>query len=280
MGSALLLLDLSAAFDTVDHRILLERLEAVIGVSGPALNWFSSYPSDRTQSVKAGDAMSTPARLLHGVPQGSVLGPSLFSIYTSPIPSFANRRGIVRHHFADDTQDLIIFALDQRHQVEALSRLADCVAETGDWFANNKVQLNIDKSVLLYAFPGSKTNQPQPLPLNIGNCLLDPSDSVRNLGVIFYSKLSMIPHVNSVYKSCFYYLTLIGRLRKFLDRESTKSLVHALVITRLDYANSLLYGLPQSALDKLQRVQNAAVRLIYGVGKREHISALRRDLHW
>jgi hypothetical protein len=90
----------------------------------------------------------------------------------------------------------------------------------------------------------------------------------------------MIPHVNSVCKSCFYYLTLISRLRKFLDRESTKTLVHALVITRLDYANSLLYGLPQSALDKLQRVQNVAVRLIYDVGKRDHISALRRDLHW
>ncbi len=72
---------------------------------------------------------------------------------------------------------------------------------------------------------------------------------------------------------------MIIRLRKFLDRESTKSLVLALVITRLDYANSLLYGLPQFALDKLQWVQNAAVRLIYGVGKRDHISALRRDLH-
>ncbi len=116
MGSTLLLLDLSAALDTVDHRILMERLERILGVSGPALNWFSSYFSGRTQSLKAGEAMSTPACLLHGVPQDSVLGPSLFSIYTSPIPSIANRRGLVRHQFSDDTQDQITFALDQPHQ--------------------------------------------------------------------------------------------------------------------------------------------------------------------
>ena len=81
--------------------------------------------------------------------------------------------------------------------------------------------------------------------------------SVHNLGVLLDSNLTMVPHVNSVTKTCFYYLALISRIRKFLDRESTKSLVHALVISRLDYANSLLYGLPNSVLKKLQRVQNS-----------------------
>ena len=90
----------------------------------------------------------------------------------------------------------------------------------------------------------------------------------------------MVPHVNSVTKTCFYYLALISRICTFLDRESTKSLVHALVISRLDYANSLLYGLPNSVLKKLQRVQNSAVRLIFGAGSRDHITPLRRELHW
>ena len=104
--------------------------------------------------------------------------------------------------------------------------------------------------------------------------------SVHNLGVLLDSNLTMVPHVNSVTKTCFYYLALISRICTFLDRESTKSLVHALVISRLDYANSLLYGLPNSVLKKLQRVQNSAVRLIFGAGSRDHITPLRRELHW
>ena len=85
--TALTRLDLSATFDTIDHTILLDRLNVYYGISELALGWFKSYLSGRTHSVKVGNTLSHPAVLQYGVPQGSVLGPILFSLYTNPISS-------------------------------------------------------------------------------------------------------------------------------------------------------------------------------------------------
>ena len=103
--TALTLLDLSAAFDTIDHSILFHRLYECYGINGLALSWFKSYLSDRTQSVKVGSVLSHPMDLKFGVPQGSVLGPLLFSMYTNPLSSIIrSHRGIKHHFYADDTQ--------------------------------------------------------------------------------------------------------------------------------------------------------------------------------
>jgi hypothetical protein len=103
MGSVLLLLDLSAAFDTVDHQRLLQRLACTFGVPGSALGLFQSYLSGRTQSVKALGVTSLPTPLSFGVPQGYVIGPSLFSVYTSPVPAIASRHGVSVKPFSDGT---------------------------------------------------------------------------------------------------------------------------------------------------------------------------------
>ena len=103
--TALTLLDLSAAFDTIDHSILFHRLHECYGINGLALSWFKSYLLDRTQSVKVGSVLSHPMELKFGVPQGSVLGPLLFSMYTNPLSSIIqSHRGIKHHFYADDTQ--------------------------------------------------------------------------------------------------------------------------------------------------------------------------------
>ena len=103
--TALTLLDLSAAFDTIDHTILLDRLNVYYGISELALGWFKSYLSGRTHSVKVGSTLSHPAVLHYGVPQGSVLGPILFSLYTNPISSIIHSHSSINYHFyADDTQ--------------------------------------------------------------------------------------------------------------------------------------------------------------------------------
>jgi hypothetical protein len=280
MGSALLLLDLSAAFDTVDHQRLLERLASTFGVTGSALGWFQSYLSGRTQSVKALGVTSSPTPLSFGVPQGSVLGPSLFSVYTSPVPAIASRHGVSVKQFSDDTQEYVHFKMNPHSQSVALGSLADCAAETEDWFIDNRVKLNMGKSLLLYTVPQRHSSELVTSPLVVGDTTLPPTVQARNLGVIFDSALSMVPQVNSVCKCAFFHLTLIGRIRKYLDVRSAKSLVHALVLSRIDYANALLFGLPKSLLGKLQRVQNAAARLIVGIGKHEHISDHLRLLHW
>ena len=103
--TALTLLDLSAAFDTIDHTILLDRFNVYYGLSEPALGWFKSYLSGRTHSVKVGSTLSHPAALHYGVPQGSVLGPILFSLYNNPIGSIIHSHSSINYHFyANDTE--------------------------------------------------------------------------------------------------------------------------------------------------------------------------------
>ena len=109
--TALTLLDLSATFDTIDHTIILDRLNVYYGISELALGWFKSYLSGRTDSVKVGSTLSYPAVLQYGVPQGSVLGPILFSLYTNPITSIIHSHSSINHHFyADDNQLYIILS--------------------------------------------------------------------------------------------------------------------------------------------------------------------------
>ena len=123
--TALTLLDLSAAFDTIDHTILLDRLNVYYGISELALGWFKSYLSGRTHSVKVGSTLSHPAALQYGVPQGSVLGPILFSLYTNPISSIIHFHTSINHHFyADDTQLYITLSLTNfSHSIQKLKKL-------------------------------------------------------------------------------------------------------------------------------------------------------------
>ena len=124
--TALTLLDLSAAFDTIDHTILLDRLKVYYGISELALGWFRSYLSGRTHSVKVGSTLSHPAPLQYGVPQGSVLGPILFSLYTNPISSIIHSHSSIDYHFyADDTQ--LYITLSPANFSHSIQKLNNCL---------------------------------------------------------------------------------------------------------------------------------------------------------
>ncbi len=122
--SLLVLLDLSAAFDTVDHCILINRLYSLVGISGRALDWLSSYLSDRSFSQSIGTYMSDSAPLSCGVPQGSVLGPLLFSLYMLPLSKIISSFKISYHCYADDIQLYFYFSPDR---LEKLSLLQNCL---------------------------------------------------------------------------------------------------------------------------------------------------------
>ena len=143
--TALTLLDLSAAFDTIDHSILFHRLHECYGINGLALSWFESYLSDRTQSVKVGSVLSHPMDLKFGVPQGSVLGPLLFSMYTNPLSSIIqSHRGIKHHFYADDTQ--LYITLSPSNFSQSMTALMDCLNDIQNFMAANKLKLNPDKT--------------------------------------------------------------------------------------------------------------------------------------
>ena len=115
---------------------------------------------------------------------------------------------------------------------------------------------------------------------SVSDEVITPADSLRNLGVIFDSKMRQDNHISLVVKHSFASLRDMDKIRQCLPVDATKTLVHAFIFSRLDYGNSLLYGLPKKQLKKLQAVQNTAARLITGTYKYDHITPILRDLHW
>ena len=179
----LLLLDLSAAFDKVDHSILLNRLAHRFGLRGSGLAWFRSYLSDRSHFVCTRGVRSTTRSLSCGVPQGSVLGPILYLLYVSPLGDIVRRCNMGFHFYADDTQFYLFFnSLNADDQVSSVSWVESCVREIDNWMTRNKLKLNRDKTELLVI---SSRYRPRPSldSIVVGNCLVCPSVSARNIGV-------------------------------------------------------------------------------------------------
>ena len=135
--TALTLLDLSAAIDTIDHTILLRRLGNWFGVSGKALDWNKSYLTDRSQSIKLGNCLSSRSDLSFGDTQGSVLGPLLFTLYTTPLISLISGHAIPRHLYADDSQLYVSFSSGD--SAVALNGLQSCLASVQSWMSTNKL---------------------------------------------------------------------------------------------------------------------------------------------
>ena len=278
----LLLLDLSSAFDTIDQSILIARLHDIIGVDGTALNWFRSYLSDRSQRVYINGAFSASHLLRYGVPQGSVLGPLLFLIYTLPIGPIIHKYGMEMHMYADDTQIYVSVCPTSAHGVQrAISTLEKCVDDVKKWMETNFLKLNAAKTeVLVFGFRAQLTKFNLTSVNIAGASVPVKSDPVRNLGVMFDRSMTMNAQVASISKSANYQLINIGRARKMLTTEATKLAVHTLVTSRLDYCNSLLTGISDILLKRLQNIQRTSARLITRKRKYDHVTADLIDLHW
>lgn len=278
----LVLLDMSAAFDTIDHTKLLQRLENKFGITGTALDWFSSYLTGRFQQVIIDGATSDEFEIPFGVPQGSCLGPLLFSLYTSELFDIIAKHLPTVHCYADDTQLYLAFRPDdQATQDSAVAAMEACIRDIRRWMVENKLKLNDDKSEFMLIGTKVQLRKVNIDGLVIGNSKIEPtSDTVRNLGAWFDCYFTMDRHVNQICKAGYFYLHNISRIRKYLTRETTERLVHAFIHSRLDYCNSLLYGLPDCLLAKLQRVQNSAARLVDMAPKFSHITPILMKLHW
>jgi len=276
----LMLLDLSAAFDTVDHTILLERLHSRFGIRGQALNWFKSYLSERKQSVLINGVKSNEHDVLYGVPQGSVLGPALYLLYTSPLGEIVRHHGMSYHLYADDTQIYASFQpLVEGQQESCVSSMEVCLRDIETWMIRNKLKLNNDKSDVLFL-----RARHRPLPsigsLMVGNETISPKCSARNIGVIFDDTLSMEKQVTSMCKGAFFHLRNIAKVRRYLSYDACETLIHALITMKLDYCNSILYGIPDYLIKKLQYAQNSAARLLTYTKKSSSITPILYDIHW
>ena len=144
----------------------------------------------------------------------------------------------------------------------------------------NKLLLNEEKTELLLIGTKQQLAKVDIGHIKVGKVNIAPHSPVKNLGVWFDSNLSMVDDITKTCSAAFYYLYNIRRIRKYLTKECTETLIHAFISSRLDYCNSLLFGVPECHLHKLQRVQNAAARLIFQEGRFCHITPLLKSLHW
>lgn len=277
----LVLLDLSAAFDTVDHEILLSRLKVSFGIRGTALDWFSSYLSNRHQRINFNGHLSENFQLHYGIPQGSCLGPLLFTIYSSKLFQIIKNHLPDVHAYADDTQLYLAFSPDNTvGQSQAITAMERCVEDIRTWMLTDKLKINDKKTEFMIIGTRQQLSKISPCHLTVGNTNVTSVNSARNLGTWFDCNLNLQEHINKTCRAAYYHMHNIRHIRKFLTKETTQTLVHAFVIGRIDYCNSLLYNLPAVHLAKLQRLQNSAARLICYTPRFMHITPVLCSLHW
>ena len=280
--SIVLLLDLSAAFDTIDHKKLLEILYRDIGITGVVLNWFESFLINRTQRVKIGETYSDTADLPFGVAQGSILGPTLFNIYIRSLYKYVEQTKFEIEGFADDHQLVKQFLLPL--ELKALGDdIVNCLKCISKWMNDHFLCLNQSKTNILIVAPPAVKKK-----IVIGGVILDDYscirfvESAKNLGVILDSVLSFETQINKVVKSCFNIIRNLSKIKVFLSQDQLQMLVSSLIFSRLDYCNSLYYGTNLNLIKKLQYVQNCAARLVLkrSLPFQTSLDGVFNELHW
>lgn len=268
------LLDLSAAFDTIDHEILLEKLQKDYGINGKASEWMQSYLQSRSFCVKINDTFSSLLELLFGVPQGSLLGPILFILYIKALQMIAAKYGLDVQFYADDSQLYISFHPSRPSELaDVRDRTNSCLAEIRCWMLRNFMKLNESKTELLVlGKPKVLRECGLEVTLRFGNLTISPTeckgDNWKSLGVKLDESMSMQRQINSVKQKCSWTMMNIRTISRYLDEGVKMMLVKQLVISKLDYCNSLYMNLPKTRLNKLKSILNGAVRFIYNIKDR------------
>ena len=207
------------------------------------------------------------------------MGPILFTLYTVPVGDIARNNNTGNHFYADDTQLYIQFNQKVNFEDNKES-LEKCIREVRAWMSQNMLKLNDDKTEILLLGSAYNLKQFSSVAIKVGDTEIPSKLSVNNLGSVFDAKLNMSDFVAKKCQSALFYLRSISRIRKYLTTNATKSLVHAYVTSRIDYGNSLLYGLPKKSIKKIQKVQNMAARIVCKSSRFDPATPLLMQLHW
>ena len=270
----LTLCDLSKAFDSVSHAILLEKLDSL----DIDTFWFENYLCERTQSVKINNHISEPKSIAYGVPQGSILGPLLFNIYVNDLKS--NLEDCFLVQYADDSQFLISGKAEEIIDiVETCENKLNIVMH---YFAENGLKLNGEKTQFL--FTGSRQNIskiPDDICIQVGSSQVKPSTTVKNLGVILDQFLSFDDHIRGMCSKANGILYFLNRNKEYLNKESRKVVVESLINSIFNYCSTVWSVCGKTSLSKLQKIQNFAAKVATGKGRKyDHATPLINELGW
>ena len=266
-------LDLRKAFDSLDHCLLLHRLQD-LGVGTVVLQWFQNYLSDRRHRIKRSNTFSDWLEMQGGIPQGSTLGPLLFLVYMNSLPSQVTQGLLLQ--YADDTT-LICSGFTPDIVATTVSIQ---LSHIQSWIDRSRMKLNFTKSCVMW-FSVKASRQPTYPPITVDNSILRVVTEQRYLGLVFDSQLSWSSHVSGVCKKMSYYLYLLNSHRHVLNNTMMKLLLDSLVLSHIYYALSV-WGpsLNVQLSSRLKRMQNMAVRLVFSLKKYDHVSDHYKRLHW
>ena len=255
-------MDLSAAFDTVDHDLLLSVLQKNFGITGSALQWYDAFLRPRKFKVAIGNAYSSTHNLTFSVPQGSASGANLFTAYCASliknITSEVNLQGFADDHFIHKC----FHANSRQEEARTMQTLTSTMLDVKTWMDKMRLKLNTDKTEFILIGNEVQLKKCITSSLQVGSDEVKVSEVVRCLGAFIDKNLSFKHHINMKVRSAMFSLRRIRSIRKYLTRDATQTLVQGLVISHLDYCNSILVGLPKISICKLQRIQNAAAKLV------------------
>ena len=272
--SLLLLLDLSKAFDSVHHQILLDKCTKL----SIDTFWFDSYLKDRVQSVRIGTVLSSPTKISFGVPQGSILGPLLFLIYINDLPQFI--RDCLLVIYADDTQILLTGDIDKINELMQRAKVILTIAKA--YFNKNGLLLNESKTQLI--FFGSRqyiSRIPDNINVKLDDVTVMPSKNVKNLGVHMDSYMSFDIHINEIHKKVTGTLLYINRVSDKLEFECRVMVVQSLVLSVLNYCLTVWGSTNKTQMEKAKKIQNFAAKVAFGgVRKYDHVTPIYEKLKW
>ena len=249
---------------------LLRRSDATYGIRNGALMWIPSYLSDRTEKVHVSGYISPYVPLKYGVPQGLVLGPLLFIMYTGKREHIINSHGLLSYCYADYQ---LSFFCNPGETESLATRVINCV-DVSNWMSSNRLKVNPKRLNSCGQRLADANISFHMVQLLFSQVDIIPLCCVKLLGIYIHDDISASTQINKVVSSDFIYLQHIKSIRRCLPTDAAKSLVNAFVISRLDYCNSLYANLPQAQLDRIQSVFNGTARLIFGASRFSHVTPL------
>ena len=253
---ALVAIDLSAAFDTVAHHILLEILKNKFGTDSKAPKWFDSYLRPRSFKVIINDTCSKDINLTASIPQGSCAGANILNLYCPPLETIVSKE-LAISGFADDHSIKKIFkASDRNAEQSTIDSLQKCMLNIKHWMDQMCLKMNPSKTEFIYFGYPKQLQKCTANSINVAGDLILRSMVIKYLGAWLNTSLNLKHHVTKKCQPTMINFFKIRNIRHLLDADTTANLCINLCLSHMDYCNSILYGLPDITINKMQRLHN------------------------